>query len=132
MTLGDRNIGNCIAVDFEPRPSATPDAVDAMRRSRRRRIALDSLGMQTVKLLGVVGALDSVVEKIEASILPVTDDDEGDILGIDYLVDSEIEITLDSGFCEHVMDLGNTPGYGAFLTESDGSRLHRGQRPEGS
>ena len=70
-----------------------------------------------------IGALDSVVEKIETSILPVTtDDNEGDILGFGSWVVSEIEITLDSGCCEHVMDLGDAPGYIAFLTESDGSR----------
>ena len=82
-------------------------------------MALDSLGVQTVQLLDAIGALDSVVEKIEASILPVTtDDDEGDILGVDSWVDSEIEITLDSGCCEHVMDLGDAPR----STGVDGSR----------
>ena len=74
-------------------------------------MTLDSLGAQTVKLHEVIGALESVVEKIEASILPVTTDDdvddEGDTLGVDSWVDSEIEITLDSGCCEHVMDLGD-------------------------
>ena len=70
-----------MSIDPEPRNSATQDTVDAMRRSRRRRMALDSLGVQTVQLLDAIGALDDVVEKIESSILPVTtDDDEGDIL----------------------------------------------------
>jgi len=123
MTLGGSASGNCMSIDPEPRNSATQDTVDAMRRSRRRRMALDSLGVQTVQLLDAIGALDDVVEKIESSILPVTtDDDEGDILGVDSWIDSEIEITLDSGCCEHVMDLGDAPGYGAFLTQSDGSR----------
>ena len=59
----------------------------------------------------------------KASILPVsTDDDEGDILGVDSWVYTELEITLDSGCCEHVTDLGDIPGYGTFLAESDGSR----------
>ena len=123
MTLGSSAFGNCVSIDPEPRNSATQDTVDAMRRSRRRRMALDSLGVQTVQLLDAIGALDDIVEKIESSILPVTtDDDEGDILGVDSWIDSEIEITLDSGCCEHVMDLGDAPGYGAFLTQSDGSR----------
>ena len=122
MALGSPGVNSCINIDHEPR-TATPDAVDMMRQSRRRRMPLDSLGVQTVQLLDAIGALDSVIEKIEASILPVTtDDDEGDILGVDSWVDSEIEITLDSGCCEHVMDLGDAPGYGAFLTQSDGSR----------
>ena len=123
MTLGGSASGNCMSIDPEPRNSTTQDTVDAMRRSRRRRMALDSLGVQTVQLLDAIGALDDVVEKIESSILPVTtDDDEGDILGVDSWIDSEIEFTLDSGCCEHVMDLGDAPGYGAFLTQSDGSR----------
>ena len=51
-----------------------------------------------------MGALDSVVEKVEAHIM--TTDDASDILGVDSWVDNAIEITLDSGCCEHVMDLG--------------------------
>ena len=122
MTIGGPGVNSCINIDHEPR-TATPDAVDMMRQSQRRRMTLDSLGVQAVQLLEAIGALDGVVAKIEASILPVTtDDDEGDILGLDSCVDSEIEITLDSGCCEHVMDLGDAPGYGAFLTESGGSR----------
>ena len=46
-------------------------------------MTLDSLGAQTVKLLEAIGALDGVVEKIEASILPMTiHDDDGDTLGV--------------------------------------------------
>ena len=83
MALGSPGVNSCINIDHEPR-TATPDTVDMMRQSRRRRMALDSLGVQTVQLLDAIGALDSVIEKIEASILPVTtDDDEGDILGVD-------------------------------------------------
>ena len=37
-------------------------------------------------------------------------------------MDTDIEVTLDSGCCEHVLDLGDVPGYDAFLTESPGSR----------
>ena len=96
MILGGPGINNCINIEHEPR-TATPDAVDMMRQSRRRRMRLDSLGAQTV-LPEAIGALDSVVGKVEALILPVsTDDDEDDILGVDAWVDSEIEITLDSG-----------------------------------
>ena len=90
-------------------------------------MAMDSLGVQTVQFLDSIGALDSVIESITERIetstfLTTTDDDDGNVLGVDRWVDSEIEITLDSGCCEHVMDLGDAPGYGAFLTQSDGSR----------
>ena len=98
MTLGLNASGNCVSIDPEARHSATQDTVDAMRRSRCRRMALDSLGVQTVELLDAIGALDDLVEKIESSISPITtDDDEADILGVDSWIDSEIEITLDSG-----------------------------------
>ena len=65
MTIGGPGVSSCINIDHEPR-TATPDAVDMMRQSRRRRMALDSLGVQTVQLLDAIGALDSAIEKIEA------------------------------------------------------------------
>ena len=37
----------------------------------------------------------------------------------------EIELTLDSGCCEHVLDIVDVPGYANFIVESAGSR--RGQ-----
>ena len=80
----------------------------------------DAIGADNVRLLNAMGALDSVVEKVEAYIM--TTDDESDIFGVDSWVGIEIEITLDSGCCEHVMDLGDAPGYGAFVVESAGSK----------
>ena len=137
IILDSPGVGNFVNIDYEPRTStpdevrriipATSTAVDPTWQSRRRRIALDSLGVQTVQLLDSIGALDSVlesiIEKIEAStFLTTTDDDDSNVLGVDTWVDSEIEITLNSGSCEHVMDLGDAPGYGAFLAQSEGSR----------
>ena len=117
MTLGNPGVNSCINIDHEPK-TTTPDAVDATRQSRRRRMAMDSLGVQTVQVLDAIGALDDIIDKIEASIFPVTTDDmENDVLGVDSWVDSDIEITLDSGCVEHVMDLGDAPGYGAFLRQ---------------
>lgn len=55
-------------------------------------------------------------------ILPIVTDDEECVLPVADWVDSFIEVTLDSGCCEHVLDLGDAPGYGAFMTESPGSR----------
>ena len=48
-----------------------------------------------------------------------TDDHDDEILIADWQ-DLEIEITLDSGCCEHVMDIGDAPGY--LVGESPGSR----------
>jgi hypothetical protein len=40
-------------------------------------------------------------------------------------MDKEIELTLDSGCCEHVIDLSDAEGYAAYLVQSPGSK--RGQ-----
>ena len=50
-----------------------------------------------------------------------TDDEDPECLSMDW-VDTEIEICLDSGCCEHVVDLGGAPGYSTFLAESPGSK----------
>ena len=87
----------------------------AIRQARLRKVVHDAICVDNVKLLSAMGALDSVVEQVEAHTM--TTDDESDILGIDHWVDTEIEITLDSGCCEHVMDWGDAPGYGAFVVD---------------
>ena len=43
-------------------------------------------------------------------------------LGVDTWVDTALEMTLDSACGEHVMDLGDALGYGAFVAESAGSK----------
>ena len=50
-----------------------------------------------------------------------TDDEEPSAFGIDW-VDTEIEVCLDSGCCDHVMDMQDAPEYQAFLMESSGSK----------
>ena len=55
-----------------------------------------------------------------------TDDDEGfALLPLEDWVDTDIELTLDSGCCEHVIDIGDARGYANYITESPGSK--RGQ-----
>ena len=51
--------------------------------------------------------------------ITTTDDNDG-ILPVTDWQDVEIEITLDSGCCEHVMDVAEAPGY--LVGESPGSR----------
>ena len=125
-------IGNCIAFNHEPNLSAVDtlgaveDACHRRRLIRRRKVLDELLGEQSVKFLESIGALENIADKIEASLpahVMTSDDEESDILAaFDTWVDSDIEITLDSGCCEHVMDLGDAPGYGAFLVESAGSK----------
>ena len=80
----------------------------------------DPIGHDQFDLLTSIGAIDQGPDSVEAHIM--TTDDESDELGVDTWTDSDIEITLDSGCCEHVMDLGDAPGYGLFLVESAGSK----------
>ena len=63
----------------------------------------------------VVGPLDP-----DAVTLPLTTDDDEHLLPITDWQDVEIEITLDSGCCEHVLDVAEVPGY--TVNESPGSR----------
>ena len=80
----------------------------------------DSVGHDVFDLLTSIGAIDAALDSVEAHIM--TTDDESDVLGIDTCVDSDIEIILDSGCCEHVMDLADPPGCGAILVETAGSK----------
>ena len=60
-------------------------------------------------------------KKLMGSLLPITVDDEHDqvLLG-DQWEDVELEVTLDSGCVDHVMDSSDAPGY--CILESAGSK----------
>ena len=77
-------------------------------------------------------ALDMMTELedrllVDRSAFPVTIEEGTEILpfAAEEWVDKWIELTLDSGCCEHVQDLADAPGYANFITSSLGSR--RGQ-----
>ena len=64
-----------------------------------------------------------MLQEIEDALLPVVvDDGEDEIMMTENWVDTEIEVTLDSGCCEHVMDIADAPGYGNFIVDSPGSK----------
>ena len=82
------------------------------------------IGEESAKVLDALDAMDSVAAQVRAHAechVMTTDDEDPECLSMDW-VDTEIEICLDSGCCEHVMDLGDAPGYSTFLTESPGSK----------
>ena len=56
-------------------------------------------------------------------VLPVTVDDEDTVMPLEAWQDVDVEFTLDSGCCNHVLDSEDAPGY--LVQESVGSR--RGQ-----
>ena len=59
----------------------------------------------------------------EYEVLPVTVDDGEEIMPMEAWQDRDIEMCLDSGCCNHVLDAEDAPGY--LVSESPGSR--RGQ-----
>ena len=80
------------------------------------------VGEDKISMLRGIGLL----EELESKLLPVTYDDDDDYaLPLQDWIDSEIELTLDSGCCEHVIDIGEIRGYVNYVTESSGSK--RGQ-----
>jgi hypothetical protein len=82
------------------------------------------VGEENAKVLDALDAMDSVAAQVRAHAechVMTTDDEDPECLSMDW-VDTEIEICLDSGCCEHVMDLGDAPGYSTFFTESPGSK----------
>ena len=82
------------------------------------------LGEENARVLDALDAMELVTAQVRAHAechVMVTDDEDPECLSMDW-IDTEIEICLDSGCCEHVMDLGDAPGYSAFLTESPKSK----------
>ena len=79
------------------------------------------MGVETWKLLASLNA-DKELARV---LCPVTIEDDASLLPVADWVDTVIEITLDSGCCEHVMDISDAPGYSAFITESSGSRRNQ-------
>ena len=117
--------GNCVSF-HEPKPATVDD--ENLRRARlheqkrERTIAKlhQMIGEDKIKLLQGMGML----EELMSQLLPVTVDNDY-ALPLQDWVDTEIELTLDSGCCEHVIDIGEISGYANYITESLGSR--RGQ-----
>ena len=111
----------CVSFRTHEPNDTTADTAAAARRARVRLAVREAIGVDNLRLLTAMGALEAVIEQAEAHVI-TTDDADAEIFGIDSWVDTEIEITLDSGCCEHVMDLGDAPGYGSFIVESAGSK----------
>ena len=73
---------------------------------------------ENTKVLDALDTMGSVAAQVRAHAechVMATDDEDPQCLSMDW-IDTEIEICLDSGCCEHVKDLGDAPCYSAFLT----------------
>ena len=75
------------------------------------------IGADKVKMLIGLGMIDEVEE-----ILLTTLEADPSIMTIGDFVETTIELTLDSGCCDHVLDLADTPGYACILAPSPGSQ----------
>ena len=80
------------------------------------------IGAKHVGVLKAMGMLSDIEDALLPTMVTTTDDGDQLMPIGDNWVDTEIEVTLDSGCCEHVMDIADAPGYCAFITESSGSR----------
>ena len=88
----DNRQSRCVSIRTHE-PNETLDTIAAIRRPRVRSIVRDSIGPDKFDLLTSIGAIDVVLDSVEAHIM--TTDDKSYVLGVDTWVDSDIEITLD-------------------------------------
>ena len=105
-------------IKHEPKPnsgSASSRSSIAMQREKMLKSVLGDDRYNMVKALGAEGEL------LDA-LFPVTTEEASALFPVDTWVDTSIEITLDSGCCEHVMDIEHAPGYVGFVTASAGSK----------
>ena len=106
----------------------TADTAATVRHSQSCEIAKQMLTPEQIELFKELGIFDQMVAKIESQALITTHDDDGGevFVGDDSWVDCHVDITLDSGCVDHIIDLGDAPGYAAFLVDSEGSKRKHG------
>ena len=129
--INTKPAGSCYSLN-EPnhRTSCdTPQAATATElRAKCERLTRDHVtrrvDSELIEVLKILGTFDEIVDKTMA-IIESKNDTEDAVLPVNEWVDKIIEVTLDSGACDHILDLSDAPGYANFLGESPGSK--RGQ-----
>ena len=101
-------------------PQSTAD--DSSESTAQLRVARSEaiLRAESVALCRKMG----VYRQVEDRILLLDSDNSGQVLQINEWIDVDLEMDLDSGASEHVMDLEDAPGYVA--SESTASRRGQG------
>ena len=66
--------------------------------------------------------LDSVLGVLPDSALIMTAEDDPFVMSLEDFVETDILLTLDSGCCDHIVDMADAPGYAAVLHPSPGSQ----------
>ena len=120
--------GGCVTFD-EPNTQtcATPalsTASDDLQQECRERVE-DQLRAhmddELVEVLKALGTFDEVVRKTIA-VIESRDPRGSEVLPVADWIDKVIKVTLDSGACDHILDVVDAPGYANFLVESPGSK----------
>ena len=140
-TIGDEHVclsrtGGCVAFN-EPNtltrtaaPQTTPNTktttnTTQLRETCRERVRhklLEHVDDELVEVLKVLGTFDEVLDETVAIITSKDSTGENSVLPVAEWIDQVIEVTLDSGACDHILDMADAPGYANFLVESPGSR----------
>ena len=100
----------------------------ATRAVPREEFLERSLGGTKVALLRELGVYDDLIEAIP----PVpsrnifTSEEDPAVMAMEDFVETDILLTLDSGCCDHIVDMADAPGYACVLHPSAGSQ--RGQK----
>jgi hypothetical protein len=87
-----------------------------------------SLGGAKVALLRELGVYDDLLRAMPPipSCNIVTGEEDPAVMAMEDFVETDILLTLDSGCCDHIVDMADAPGYACVLHPSAGSQ--RGQK----
>ena len=110
-----------------------PPKVEAAHDRRMDRLA-SAIGTGKMKLLELLGVAQDVAglscfddaETRVGCFGPITAEEDPAVMTIAEFVETDIVLTLDSGCVDHLVDMGDIPGYACVLEASPGSK--RGQR----
>ena len=70
--------------------------------------------------------LDDVLDVLPIpSALITTSEEDRAVTALEDFVETDISLTLDSGCCDHIVDMADAPGYAAVLHGSLGSQRNR-------
>ena len=124
--IGSEKGGQRMAYKEKNEPKQTPQAMEHVSHKYHSPMSTEALheaiGPDATKLLRSMG----ILETVEKMVMCMTTEEPCNVLPVATWTDASIEITLDSGCVEHVMDLDDAPGYEAYLVQSAGSK--RGQQ----
>ena len=72
-----------------------------------------------------MGVVDSVLDILPDSALVMTTEEDPSIMSLEDFVETDILLTLDSGCCDHIVDMADAPGYASVLHSSPGSQQNQ-------